>query len=190
MSGAQNRGFRGIVVPKIALLHHKVEFSFAKVGYFEYFMRMVDDTDRRLLRLMQNNPDMGTPELAKLAGLPAASCWRRIEKMESAGVVRGKRIQVVPKALGYEVEVSLRISLDKTQSNAFDQFIARARDIPEINEIQTFLGRVDVRLNVLARDMNHYQEIYRSRILALPHIDDIEALMLVANVKKSETLPL
>ena len=56
--------------------------------------------------------------------------------------------------------------------------------------IETFLGRVDVRLNVIARDMAHWQEIYRARILTLPHISDIEALMLVSTIKETEALPL
>lgn len=153
-------------------------------------MHTIDDTDRRLLRLLQHNPTLGTADLASQAGLSKASCWRRIEKLERGGVIAGRSIQIDPKALGYEVEVSLRITLDKTQSNAFDVFINEARAIPEVNEIQTFLGRVDIRLNILARDMVHYQDIYRSQILALPHISDIEALMLVANVKNAESLPL
>ena len=62
--------------------------------------------------------------------------------------------------------------------------------MPEVIEIQTFLGRVDVRLNVIARDMGHYQHIYRSRILTLPHIADIEALMHVATIKETAQLPL
>ena len=40
-----------------------------------------------------------------------------------------------------------------------------------------------MRLNVIARDMGHYQEIYRDRILTLPHIAEVEALMLVATIK-------
>jgi hypothetical protein len=74
----------------------------------------------------------------------------------------------------------LRITLDKTNPRAFDEFLAAARDVPEVMEIQTFLGRVDLRLAVIARSMSHYQEIYRDRILTLPHIADIEALMHVA----------
>jgi Lrp/AsnC family transcriptional regulator len=92
--------------------------------------------------------------------------------------------------LGYEVEVSLRVTLDKTNPRAFDEFLAAARDVPEAYEIQTFLGQVDVRLNILARDMAHYQAIYRDRILTLPHIADIEALMHVSDIKKHEALPL
>ena len=62
--------------------------------------------------------------------------------------------------------------------------------VPEVIEIQSFLGRVDVRLSIIARDMGHYQEIYRDRILTLPHIADIEALMLVSTIKDSASLPL
>jgi Lrp/AsnC family transcriptional regulator len=80
--------------------------------------------------------------------------------------------------------------LDKTQSNAFDAFLSEARNVPEVIEVQTFLGRVDVRLSIIARDMGHYQQIYRSRILTLPHIADIEALMQVAQIKSEQTLPL
>ena len=153
-------------------------------------MHNIDNIDRRLLRLMQHDPTASTANLASVVGLTKASCWRRIERLEANAIVTGLNIQIDPKALGYEVEVSLRITLDKTFSNAFDDFIVEARKILEVNEIQTFLGRVDVRLNVLARNMIHYQEIYRTRILRLPHINDIESLMLVASVKNVESLPL
>ncbi len=109
--------------------------------------------------------------------------------MQAAGVIEGQEAVVDWAALGYAVEVSLRITLDKTQARAFDEFTAAARNVAEVIEIQTFLGRVDVRLSVLARDMAHYQQVYRDRILTLPHIADIEALMHIARVKRDEVLP-
>ena len=151
---------------------------------------MLDDTDRRLLRYLVAEPDLATAELAERAGLTSASCWRRLEKLTASGVIQGRHAFIDWKALGYEVEVSLRVGLDKTIPRAFDDFIAAARDVPEVTEIQTFLGRVDVRLVVIARDMGHYQQIYRERILGLPHIADIEALMTVAAVKTDPGLPL
>jgi len=84
----------------------------------------------------------------------------------------------------------LRVTLDKTQPRAFEDFTEQARRIPEVVEIQSFLGRVDLRLSVIARDMPHYQHIYRTAILTLPHIADIEALMHVARLKSDEVLPL
>ena len=151
---------------------------------------MLDDTDRRILRFMQNDTDLPIPELADQIGMTTGRLSRRIDRLRDAGVLRGVRGVIDWQALGYEVEVSLRVTLDKTQGRAFDDFIETARGIPEVIEIQTFLGRVDVRLSVIAKDMAHYQEIYRSSILSLPHIADIEALMLVSRLKSDESLPI
>lgn len=151
---------------------------------------MLDDTDRRILRHYQHDATLGPAELAELANVTPTTCARRLEKMQAAGIIRANRAVIDWPALGYEVEVSLRITLDKTNPRAFDEFIVEARNITHVVEIQTFLGRVDVRLSVIARDMAHYQSIYRSNILTLPHIADIEALMHVARLKSDEVLPL
>ncbi|MEO0401973.1 MAG: Lrp/AsnC family transcriptional regulator [Pseudomonadota bacterium] len=151
---------------------------------------MLDDTDRRILRQWQAAPDLSPAELAERAQISVGQLTRRQTRLRAAGVVQGVHSVVDWSALGYAVEVSLRVTLDKTQGSAFDQFIQAARAVPEVIEIQTFLGRVDVRLSVIARDMPHYQHLYRSQILTLPHIADIEALMHVARIKSDEALPL
>ena len=74
-------------------------------------------------------------------------------------------------------------------ARAFDDFIEATRAVPEVIELQSFLGRVDVRLSLIARDLSDYQRIYRTQVLTLPHIADIEALMTVATVKSDEGLP-
>lgn len=150
----------------------------------------LDDTDRRILRHHLAEPSLSRAELAARAGVTPATLWRRLERLADAGVIRGEQAVIDWRKLGYEVEVSLRFTLDKTDPRAFDDFIAAARLVPEVVAIETFLGRVDVRLNVIARDMKHYQDVYRSRILTLPHIADIEALMLIATIKDAEGLPL
>ena len=151
---------------------------------------MLDDLDRRLLRYWQAEPTLSPGELAERCGMTSGKAARRIARMQESGVLQGVGAVIDWTALGYAVEVSLRITLDKTQGNAFDAFQEAARAVPEVIEIQTFLGRVDVRLSVIARDMAHYQQVYRDRILTLPHIADIEALMHVARIKAEEALPL
>ena len=151
---------------------------------------VLDDTDRRILRQLLAEPELSTIELAERAGVTTATCWRRLERMKAAGVLKGMEAIIDWRALGYEVEVSLRFTLDKIHPRAFEEFIEAARDVPEVLQIQTFLGQVDVRLNLIARDVAHYQQLYRDRLLALPHIADIEPLMHVASLKLSEALPL
>ena len=126
----------------------------------------VDDIDRRLLRHLQDDGSLTMAELAERAGLSSGACWRRVEKLESSGVIEGRELILDYRQMGYAVEVYLRITLDKTQSNAFDEFIRAAQKITEVAAIQSLLGRVDIRMDVRARDLAHYQEIYKTRILA------------------------
>lgn len=151
---------------------------------------MLDDADRRLLRQYQADPAAPTAQLAERAGLTATTCWRRLERLQERGIIRGVRGVIDWRALGYEVEVSLRITLDKSRPRAFEEFSAAARRIPEVLEIQTFLGQVDARLGLIARDLAHYQQVYRDQILTLPHVADLDALMHVARVKYDESVPL
>jgi Lrp/AsnC family transcriptional regulator len=163
--------------------------SCADLNKYEFFMQ-ISDTDRRILRQLQADPACPSAQLAERAGVTPATFSRRLEKLKEAGILRGQHAEIGWAALGYTVEVSLRFTLDKTNPRAFDEFLEAARKVPEVIAIQTFLGRVDVRLSVIAHDMPHYQQVYRAKILTLPHISDIEALMHVATIKSTEALPL
>lgn len=151
---------------------------------------MLDDLDRRILRYLQAEPEMPLADLSERAATTPSVASRRLSRMRSDGTIVSKTVVIDWAALGYEVEVSLRVTLDKTQPRAFDAFIDAARDVPEVIEIQTFLGRVDVRLSIVARDMSNYQQVYRDRILTLPHIAEVEALMHVARIKTNAGVPI
>lgn len=151
---------------------------------------MLDDLDRRLLRTWQASPELAVSDLAQACGVTQGKAARRLDRMREAGVIAGHEVIINWAALGYAVQVSLRVTLDKTAARAFDEFIEAARKVAEVIEIQTFLGRVDIRLSVIARDLPHYQALYRSDILTLPHIADIESLMTIATVKAEEALPI
>ena len=151
---------------------------------------MSDTTDRRILRQLLADPAIPNPELAERAGVTPASLWRRLERMRETGVIRAIESRIDWRKLGYEDQVSLRFTLDKTEPRAFDDFMAAARKVPEVTEIQTFLGSVDLRLSVIARDMAHWQQLYRDSILTLPHVSDSDALMLVSTIKDVQELPI
>ena len=151
---------------------------------------MLDQLDNRILRYLQNEPESSVAKLTEKAATTPPVVSRRLAKLQETGYILGHELILDWNALGFEVQVSLRITLDKTEPTAFDEFLKAARKIKEVLEIQTFLGMVDVRLSVVARDMEHYQQIYRDSILVLPHISDIEALMHISSIKLDRRLPI
>ena len=151
---------------------------------------MLNNLDRRILRFLQSDPAAPMVEVAERCQSQPATVARRLERLKAQGILRGQYAVIDWAVLGYAVEVSLRFTLDKTNAKAFDEFLIAAREIRQVIAIQTFLGRVDVRLSVIARDMADYQKLYRNEILNLPHILELEALMHVATLKTAEALPL
>ena len=151
---------------------------------------MLTELDSRILRIYQSEPDIQMANLASKAGTTPAVLSRRLGRLRQNGQIVAIEAVINWQILGYKVEVSLRVTLDKTHHMAFDNFMSEARKIVEVIEIQTFLGKVDVRLLVISKDMDDYQRVYRQRILHLPHILEIEPLMHIARVRNSEVLPI
>ena len=150
---------------------------------------MLTELDARILRIYQSTPDVPMAELASKANTTLAVLSRRLARLRLNGQIVAKEAIINWQILGYKVEVSLRVTLDKTNQLAFDNFINEARKIQEIIEIQTFLGKVDVRLLLIAKNMDDYQKVYRDKVLYLPHIMEIEPLMHIARVQNNEVLP-
>ena len=145
--------------------------------------------DRRILRRLQNAPDIALSDLAEKSASTLAVVSRRLSKLRREGIILGKKAIIDWQKLGFDVEVSLRITLDKSQSRAFEEFLDAARLITQVIELQTFVGRVDVRLSVIAEDMEDYQNIYRNQILKLPHMSDVETLLHISRIKSDEVFP-
>lgn len=184
----ENKLFRVMCFAYFLIITEIGEISFVNLMKLDEFM--LDDTDRRILRQMMAEPEGSATDLADRAGVTASTLARRLGVLRKKGVLKGTRAEIYWPALGYEIAVSLRVTLEKSEPRAFDEFIAAARDVPEVLEIQTFLGVVDVRLEVIARDMAHYQQIYRNRLLTLPHLSEIDALMHLSQVMTRGSVPL
>ena len=142
-------------------------------GALELLLALLHDA---LLRRRQAHPAIGAPQCQVLVG-----CAGGLQPPVGRVGLRTNDVGNGDPASQLVVPATVAVG---------DEVIAAARSVPEVLGIETVLGRIDVRLNVIARDMGHYQQVYRERILSLPHIAEVEALMLISTVKDSEGLPL
>ena len=107
-------------------------------------MQNLDQTDRKLLRILQQMPDIAMADLARRVGVSVMAATRRLATMEQSGLIDGYSIDIDPRALGFDVSVSLRITLDKTNRSAFDEFIAAAERHVEGEQLRTELSTLRV----------------------------------------------
>lgn len=128
----------------------------------------MDAIDRRILRELQINAALPIAELADRVGLSQSPCWRRVHKLEEAGVIAGRTIRVAPEALGLGLTVYVEVTaLDHTPAWRA-AFLAALEPIPEVMEVLRLGGAADYLLRVVTADMASYDALYRRLTEAVP----------------------
>jgi len=146
---------------------------------------MLSILDKQLLKKLSLEPKLTTSALATSLSTSQPVIWRRIKRLESLGVIKGKRLLLNQELLGFGVKVFLGIKLATKGVISLDDFERAASAIPEVQSIEHVLGLYDYRLRVVARDIADFERVLRRRIMTLPGVGQVEANVLLSE----EVLP-
>jgi DNA-binding Lrp family transcriptional regulator len=151
-------------------------------------MMDLDDIDRAILRALQGDGSLSAASIAKKVGLSQPAAWRRIKRMEDAGVIAGRRIVLDKAKLGFGVTVFLGIKLATKGRVSLEDFERAVSAIPEVQVVQHVLGLYDYRIKVVARDISDFERVLRRRVMTLPGVGDVEANVLLTEEKRDVAL--
>ena len=146
---------------------------------------MLSILDKQLLKKLSLEPKLTTSALASSLSTSQPVIWRRIKRLETLGVIKGKRLLLNQELLGFGVKVFLGVKLATKGAISLDDFERAASAIPEVQSIEHVLGLYDYRLRVVARDIADFERVLRRRIMTLPGVGQVEANVLLSE----EVLP-
>ncbi len=152
-------------------------------------MTDLDDTDRAILRALVADGGLNAKEVGAQVGLSQPAAWRRIRRLEEAGVIRGRRLRLDAARLGFSVTVFCGVRLAARGRLEFEAFERAVQAIPEVQVVQHVLGVFDYRLKVVARDLADFERILRRRIMTLPGVGAVESNVLLSEEKRAGALP-
>lgn len=144
----------------------------------------LDDHDRAILRILTADATVSAGEIGRRLGLSQPSAWRRVKRLEEAGVLAGTRVVVDREAIGFGVTVFLGIKLATRGRVALEDFERAVTAIPEVQVVQHVLGLFDYRLRVVARDIADFERVLRRRIMTLPGVGQVEANVLLSEERR------
>jgi DNA-binding Lrp family transcriptional regulator len=130
----------------------------------------IDATDRKLLAALQDNARLTSGELATLAHLSQSPAWRRVRRMEEAGVIGGYHAQLDRRALGYGVLAFVMVGIDHQNHASSAEFEQAVMAIPEVVLFHGISGPEDFILVVVARDLEAYSALLQSKLHRLPGV--------------------
>jgi DNA-binding Lrp family transcriptional regulator len=136
------------------------------------------------LRALSLEGDLSAGELGRRFGLSQPAAWRRVKRMQEAGILKGVRMEVDRAALGFGVTVFLGVKLATKGRVSLEDFERAVTAIPEVQVVQHVLGLFDYRLRVVARDIADFERVLRRRIMTLPGLGQVEANVLLTEERR------
>lgn len=150
----------------------------------------LDDADRRILRVLQQDGRITNQDLAAACNMSASSCFERVRRLRERGVIVGYTALIDPKFAERELLIFIEVLLDRTTSDIFDQFADRIRRSPEVLECHMVAGGFDYLVKVRMKDMAAYRVFLADTLITMPGVRETRTYAVMEEVKDTSVLPL
>ncbi|MEZ5500387.1 MAG: Lrp/AsnC family transcriptional regulator [Steroidobacteraceae bacterium] len=150
----------------------------------------IDETDLRILSLLQRDASASVGEIAEAVGLSQSPCWRRIQRLDRAGVIRSRVAVLDGARLGLNCELFVQVRFEANSPDTLAQFEDTVRRTPEILECHMLMGEVDFLLRVVTRDVQAYDSLLRNTLAKIPGVRSVSSTMTLSAIKRGQSLPL
>ena len=150
----------------------------------------IDESDRRILRVLQDNPQITMRDLGEATGMSHSPVWRRVQRMQAEGIISPLRHVVNAEAVGFDILVLCFVKLAQHQRDrlrAFEEAVAR---VPAIMQCFSLSGEYDYALQVVAKSVKDYEEVVKNALTSLPNVQSINTSFVLKRVKNSLNVPL
>jgi len=150
----------------------------------------MDETDRKILKVLQEKARLSVQELANATAIPAATCWRRLKSLENQNIIRDYKAILDREQLGFSVTAFVHIMVERQKVDIVDELDRKIRERPEVLECYTTTGDADFTLRVVAKDMADYEKFLQHFLFKLPGIGQVRSSIALREVKYTTNLPL
>lgn len=150
----------------------------------------LDPADRRILRVVQDEPEITMRELGRRTGLSHSPCWRRLNRLRAAGIVSDRRYIVDAEAVGFDILVLCFVKIAEHRRERLRAFERAVQKVPEILQCYSLSGEHDYLLQVIARSVRDYEGTVKNAIVELPNVQSISTAFTLKRVKHTLSVPL
>jgi len=153
-------------------------------------MSGLDDIDRKLLNLLQQDSRLTLQQLADKVGLSPTPCHRRIRLLEERGVIARYSATVDQRKVGLPVSVFVSIKLARQTEEDLQKFAKAVALWPEVLECYLMTGHRDYLMRVVVADLSAYEQFLKQKLTRLDIVASIESSFALDQIKYSTALPL
>jgi Lrp/AsnC family transcriptional regulator len=150
----------------------------------------LDDFDRRILAVLQQDCALSSAEVAEKVGLSQSPCWRRIQRLKADGIIRAEVALVDRSKVGLKTQIFAQVKLSAQGRQHLDEFTDAIKGFPEVLECWVLMGSVDFLLRIVAPDIESYERFFFERLSTVPGVQEITSTVALSEIKATTALPI
>ena len=138
----------------------------------------IDERDRKLLNLLQQDCRLSNTELAEKVGMSSSACWRRVRALEEAGIIAGYSAIVEPRRLGLTFQAIAGLE-------AFKRAVSSRR---EVRDCFATTGQADYHMRVICADIDAYNHFLEDFLFQLPAVRSAQTNVVLKEIARAGSL--
>jgi len=150
----------------------------------------LDQIDRKVLEILQDNAKITNAQLSKEIGLSPAPTLERVKKLETSGIIQSYHAQLDREKVGLGVTTFVQVSLVGHKKQVTEAFVEQINSIPEVIECHHVTGDSDFLLKIIARDISSYQKLMLEKINEIDEVANTRTMVILSTFKESKVLPI
>ncbi len=151
---------------------------------------MIDATDKKILRLLQQDSTLSLNDIAEAVNLTTTPCWKRLKRLEEEGVIEKRVALLNPEKLDLSFTAFVLVKTSDHSHEWYGRFVGTVSDFPEVMEFYRTAGEYDYMLKVQVRDMKCFDEFYKRLVNSVDGLSNVTSTFAMEPLKYTTALPL
>lgn len=148
----------------------------------------LDETDRRILRVLQKDGRITNADLSERVGLSPSACHRRVQRLDEDGFIAAFVALLDARKLGRPTTVYVEITLTSQAEDVLDAFERAVARVPDLLECHLMAGSADYLLKIMVEDTDDFARIHRQYLSRLPGVRQMQSSFALRTVVKTTAL--
>lgn len=149
---------------------------------------ILDETDRRILRVLQQQGRITNADLSERVNLSPSACHRRVQRLEEDGFIAAFVALLDARKLGRPTTVYVEITLISQAEDVLDAFERAVARVPDLLECHLMAGSADYLLKIMVQDTEDFARIHRQHLSRLPGVRQMQSSFALRTVVKTTAL--
>ncbi len=149
----------------------------------------LDQTDRKILTILQKHAKITNAQLSKDIDLSPAPTLERVKKLENTGIIESYHAKLNGQLLGFDINAFVQVKVNRFDKKSVESFLGKIGKVDEVIECHSVTGFYNFLLRVVAKDMKSFESVLSEKVSTITEVNEYNSMVIMSTPKDTKVIP-